>query len=158
MFKSFSFLRVGLLTAALVCNGVFAQAPVASISSAQSSKCLAVRGSKFVDGTHIVTNDCDNSTSQQWEIFSGLTEVKLADPGLAITFCVDAKTVDEASPVVLWECNQNYWQQWIFTDDGLLTLANNTNLCLEVPNPGTSNIQVKTSACNGALNQVWNLV
>ncbi|KAF8344864.1 ricin B lectin domain-containing protein [Amanita rubescens] len=156
MFKSFSFLRVGLLTAALVCSGVFAQAPTASISSAHSSKCLAVRGSKFVDHTAIVINDCDNSTSQLWQIYSGLTEVKLADPN--INFCVDAKTVDEASPVVLWECNQNEWQQWIFTDDGLLTLANNTNLCLEVPDSSTENgVQVKTNGCNGGLNQVWNL-
>jgi hypothetical protein len=36
--------------------------------------------------------------------------------------------VDSSSKVVIWECNGNPWQQWIFTDDGLLTLANNTSL------------------------------
>jgi hypothetical protein len=36
--------------------------------------------------------------------------------------------VDTANPVVIWECNQNPQQQWIFTDDGELMLANNTSL------------------------------
>ena len=35
--------------------------------------------------------------------------------------------VDDPSPVVLSECNQGSEQQWVFTDDGLLTLANNTS-------------------------------
>ena len=38
----------------------------------------------------LLRNNCDNSTSQTWNIFSGLTEVKLADPSL--NFCIDAKT------------------------------------------------------------------
>ena len=37
----------------------------------------------------LLRNNCDNSTSQTWNIFSGLTEVKLADPDL--NFCIDAK-------------------------------------------------------------------
>ena len=37
-------------------------------------------------------NTCNNSTAQQWEIFSGLTEVKLADLDLKTKFCLDAKT------------------------------------------------------------------
>ena len=39
--------------------------------------------------------------------------------------------VDDPSPVVLSECSQDsklqLQQQWIYTDDGLLTLANNTS-------------------------------
>jgi len=34
--------------------------------------------------------DCNNSTAQQWEIFSGLTEVRVADPELEVKFCLDA--------------------------------------------------------------------
>ena len=34
--------------------------------------------------------------------------------------------VDEPSPVVLWECNGNPWQLWFFTNDGSITLSNNT--------------------------------
>jgi tellurite resistance protein TehA-like permease len=41
--------------------------------------------------------------------------------------------VDSSSKVVIQECNQNAWQQWIFTDDGLLTLANNTSSFPEAP-------------------------
>ncbi|KAF8811220.1 ricin B-like lectin [Phlegmacium glaucopus] len=136
-----------------------AQGPTASISSAESSKCLNVKGASFKDGTAVDINDCNNSTAQTWEIYSGLTEVIVAGPDLTTKFCLDAKTVDESSKVVIWECNQNPWQQWIFTDDGLLTLANNTNLCLEVPSHSSANgVQVQTFACNGGLNQVWNLV
>jgi hypothetical protein len=40
--------------------------------------------------------------------------------------------VDVSNKVKLWECNQNPQQQWIFTDDGLLTLANNTSSLPEV--------------------------
>ena len=29
--------------------------------------------------------------------------------------------------MVVWECNGNPQQEWVFTDDGLLTLANNTS-------------------------------
>ena len=36
----------------------------------------------------LLRNNCDNSTSQIWNIFSGLTEIKLADPNL--DFCIDA--------------------------------------------------------------------
>ena len=36
----------------------------------------------------LLRNDCDNSTSQIWTIFTGLTEIKLADPNL--DFCIDA--------------------------------------------------------------------
>lgn len=87
--------------------------------------------------------------------------------------------MDDGSKVVIWGCNQNPWQQWIYTDDGLLTLANNTStfliqlylffpmlvltsnsdLCLEVPGSSTANgVQVQTYPCNGGLNQVWKLV
>ena len=36
-------------------------------------------------------------------------------------------TVDEPHAVIISECNQSSEQQWIFTDDGILTLANNTS-------------------------------
>ncbi|KAJ6543908.1 ricin B lectin domain-containing protein [Mycena capillaripes] len=123
MFKSSSFSLV--LAAALFCGGVSAQGPVASISSAQSSKCLQVRGSKFHDGTAVETFNCNNSRGQQWENFSGLTEIIVENLGKR--FCLDAKTVDRPSEVVIWECNNKPWQQWIFTDDGLITLAQNTS-------------------------------
>ncbi|KAI9232437.1 MAG: ricin B lectin domain-containing protein [Podila humilis] len=130
----------------------------ALISSASSSKCIEVQNfSKIRDGSVVELNDCNNSTAQMWNIFSGLTEVKLADPDL--NFCIDAIDVDTGNNVVMWECNQNPQQQWIFTDDGLLTLANNTNLCLEVPNSSTKNgTPLRTFNCNDRLNQVWNLV
>ena len=92
-------------------------------------------------------NTCNNSTAQRWEIFTGYTEVKLAGPELKTKFCLDAKngqyyilfkfdssdanfsdspclTVDSSSAVVIWECNQTPWQQWIFTEEGVLALAN----------------------------------
>lgn len=142
----------------LTFGGCAVQGQDASISSASNSKCIEVRNfAKIKDGAVVQVHECNNSTAQIWQIFSGLTEIKLADPNL--NFCVDAIDVDYAQPAVVWECNQNPQQQWVFTDDGLLTLANNTNLCLEVPNSSTENgIQLKTSACNGGLNQVWNLV
>ena len=133
----------------------------ASIASASSSKCLEVRDfANIKDGNAvqmlveqdlmisitdlIVRNVCDNSTAQIWQIFSGLTQVKLADPNL--NFCIDAVdgqyisllarmygisdcllTVDGANPVVVRECSEVQEQQWVFADDGLLTLANNTS-------------------------------
>ena len=39
-------------------------------------------------------------------------------------------TVDSSSSVVIWECNQTPWQQWIFTEEGVLALANNTGTSL----------------------------
>ena len=33
--------------------------------------------------------------------------------------------VDEPSEVVIWECNQNPWQRWNFTYDGLIKLVRN---------------------------------
>ena len=87
-----------------------ASAQEASIASAESSKCLEVRDfANIKDGSPVqmlveqdlmisttglmvnfflYRNNCDNSTGQIWNIFSGLTEIKLADPNL--NFCVDA--------------------------------------------------------------------
>lgn len=36
--------------------------------------------------------DCNNSTGQVWEIYSGLTQVQVADEALSTKFCIDAKT------------------------------------------------------------------
>ena len=89
--------------------------------------------------------------------------------------------VDESSPVVIWECNQNVWQNWRFSDITTsireISLSNNTSasltpttiyiylfisrfiltyldLCLE---GGDAGLQVQTFGCNSGENQEWNL-
>ena len=89
--------------------------------------------------------------------------------------------VDASSPVVIWECNQNVWQNWRFSDITTsireISLSNNTSasltpttiyiylfisrfiltyldLCLE---GGDAGLQVQTFGCNSGENQEWNL-
>ena len=82
----------------------------------------------------------------------------------------------ESSKVVLWECNEDPWQQWNFTSDGRITLIDPgafpvaplflwtiteicyifLDLCLDVTGGSTTNgVQVETYPCNRGSNQMW---
>lgn len=138
-------------------------------------------------------DDCIRSPAQQWVIDPDSSEVRVGGRN-----CLDAKTgksfwqpnmqvskshswiVNTGSPVVIWQCNGNPWQQWVFRNGGTLTLASNQSasltpnyistysyddsdsfwlyldLCLDVPNSSNNNgVQVQTYACNGGRNQLW---
>ena len=66
----------------------------------------------------------------------------------------------------MWECNGSPQQQWNFTNDDLLRRANGSDtssmliiICLEEPSESMEDgVFVRISACDGGLNQAWDLV
>lgn len=78
----------------------------------------------------------------------------------------DCPLTVEPGAVFMWECNGSPQQQWNFTNDDLLRRANGSDtssmliiICLEEPSESMEDgVFVRISACDGGLNQAWDLV
>jgi len=158
-----------IITAISITSASSTLISIDSTLSSDSLQCLTVKGARFKNGTPVVLNTCGDNIQQQWEVSraslssSDSTDITIKDPSSesGVKFCLDAKTVVDTSPVVIWECNQNPWQKWRFTastreSSRRLQLDDTSaNLCLETPN--NSGLQVHTSTCSSDRSQDWRL-
>ena len=110
---------------------------------------LMVQAREFMmmttDKILILRNWCNNPISQKWERDSREISIIDTDPDHdlqpKVKFCLDAKTgqycltaqsykfskiqswiVDAGSPVVIWKCNEDRWQDWNHTATGAIEL------------------------------------
>jgi hypothetical protein len=134
-------------------------APLGTVQSLASGKCLDLPRGQTDDGTMVIQYDCHDGLNQKW------TMEAAGDAGYRIVSRMSGKCLgsDPASAaagghVVQSQCGSSSVQLW--TLDGgnnAYVLRNAANrLCLDVPAASAANgAQLITWTCNGGANQTW---
>jgi hypothetical protein len=117
-----------------------------TIQAVNLGVCLDVSGGNTADGTALIVNTCNGTTSQQWTIF-GAAEIQGAG-GL----CMDILNGATANGTVVQgaACTGDVNQKWTLTPSGMIRGYN--GVCLDLPT-GSSNLDIK--ACDGTTKQKW---
>ncbi|TFK21499.1 G-X-X-X-Q-X-W domain-containing protein [Coprinopsis marcescibilis] len=119
-------------------------------------KCLDVRGANFSNGTPVQVYDCNGTAAQNWVIYRGPTQVRLA----GTNFCLDAgSSPANGVGMKIWQCYDNLpAQQWVFTDENRIVLQG-ASQCLDLRLGDLANgNQIQTWQCtSNNANQIWTL-
>ncbi|KAF9446432.1 carbohydrate-binding module family 13 protein, partial [Macrolepiota fuliginosa MF-IS2] len=118
------------------------------------TKCLDVRGSRFVDGTPVEIYDCNGTNAQNWVIQPGTTRVKVAGQN----FCLDAGADPlDGTKMKIWTCYPDLpAQTWYYTDDKRIALKHQGQ-CLDLTDGSSKdyNVMQVWKCTNGNMNQIW---
>ncbi|MEV4512373.1 RICIN domain-containing protein [Dactylosporangium sp. NPDC049525] len=159
----------GLLSAvaAVAAGGALAMASPAAAaipgdpitSNLNRNLCLEPQGKSAAQGTPIVQNVCDGSSTQNWRLDNSVSSSK-GHVTNGNGMCMDARGgAVNGTPVVLWTCNSisnENWQSPPFTGKFISRVSDTSSHCLDVPfSSGQVGLQVWIWGCNGTLAQSW---
>lgn len=129
-----------------------AQAAPTPLVSAQSGRCLDVRGNDSTPGSALQIWDCNGVAGQGWTL-TAAGELRTFDG----TRCADGLNwgTTAGTAVISWTCTGGANQRFSWGENGSL-VNEHSNLCLDVTEGATANgTAVRLWPCNGGAAQRW---
>jgi hypothetical protein len=134
-------------------------APMGTVRSVTSGKCLDLPGGQTNDGTPVIQFNCHGGKNQQWRIEPAGNEThRIISQASGKCIGVNPKAKGKGEQIIQPRCTNAPEQLWnIKNVSGGYVFQNTDNrFCLDVPNASSADgVKLITWSCNGGLNQTW---